>query len=190
MPPKCTYYTVHVGIPWQAAWSTAGGPSDLLPLNPSDDGCSSRNASGFPVGLEHQRPPLASGHSQAAHLPIPYGCGLLFYSSFGIKVLKMPAIARSRMLCDNRASRAHALFGTTLCRLCLPAAVGNCGNWEFRSAAQKALTAGGPPLPKPSIPWRRALRCSEGGGRSEYLAPLMGLVLLFAATACGPQCRG
>ena len=44
-------------------------------LNPSDDGCSSRNASGFPVGLEHQRPPLASGHSQAAHLPIPYGCG-------------------------------------------------------------------------------------------------------------------
>jgi hypothetical protein len=47
----------------------------------NDDGCSSRNASGFPVGLEHQRPPLASDHSPAAHLPIPYGCGPHIYIS-------------------------------------------------------------------------------------------------------------
>jgi hypothetical protein len=85
LPPNCTYYTVHhVGILCQAAWSTAGGPSDILPLNPSDDGCSSRNASGFPVGLEHQRPPLASGHSQAAYLPIPYGCGLVLRNAIEI----------------------------------------------------------------------------------------------------------
>jgi hypothetical protein len=95
--PKYSYYTVRVGN--YPNGRQPGRPQaallTCLPPNPSDDGSSCRNASGFPLRTGPPRPPLATDHSPAAHLPIPYGCG-------------PPILNCHRLLPNNyRNQRAH-----------------------------------------------------------------------------------